>query len=165
VPRERDCAHREGQVSLGGASICSGNFSMLRMLVAADSFSRKILAPAVHGNITHLSGKRESWHHPSVLFSDNAWIECYRSSPSRARRHQARIRATAHMVIASCRALRWESRALPRIWWDKLPGCQLARPTTFICAGVGTVYPTLTFIVTAKTFVIPTYKVARRPGN
>jgi hypothetical protein len=87
--------------------------------------SRKILAPAVHGNITHLSGKRESWHHPSVLFSDNAWIECYRSSPSRARRHQARIRAAAHMVIASCRAFKMGSCALPRIWWDKLPGCQL----------------------------------------
>jgi hypothetical protein len=89
VPRERDCAHREGRRRfLAGASICSGNFSMLRMLVAAG-FLRGVLALPFMGTSHTLSGKRESWHHPSVLFSDIASIECYRSSPSRARRHQA----------------------------------------------------------------------------
>jgi hypothetical protein len=90
VRLEKGIAHIGRVGVLGGASICSGNFSMLRMLVAAGFLLRKILAPC-RSNITHPSGKRESWHHPSVPFSDNAWIECYRSSPSRARRHQVRV--------------------------------------------------------------------------
>jgi hypothetical protein len=71
------------------------------------------------------------------------------------------------MVIASCRAFKMGSFAL--VLGSGGTNYLDAIDTIFLFLHfrrrkVGTVYPTLTFIVTAKTFVIPTYKVARAQG-